>query len=81
MASEVIARVWRGCSKVLTQERSSLEVFLFPAVALQLRLPVVKLTATRLSSPSEEPSLQRELRHLLTGCLKLILLHSLESYI
>ena len=65
-------------NKGFIQERSSLDVFLFPTVALQLRLPVMKLTRTRLSSPSEEPSLQRELRHLLIGCLKLILLHSLE---
>lgn len=65
-------------NKVFVRERSSLEVFLFPTAALQLRLPVMKLTRTRLSSSSEEPSHQRELRHLLIGCLKLILLHSPE---
>lgn len=48
--------------KVFIQERSTLEVFVFPAMALQLRLPGIKLSRTRLSSLREEPSLQRELR-------------------
>lgn len=35
---------------------------MFPAMALQLRLPEIKLSRTRLSSLREEPSLQRQLR-------------------
>lgn len=48
-------------NEVLTEEVPVLEVFLCPAVALWLRLLVTKLTRTRLSSASEEPSVQRQL--------------------
>lgn len=63
-------------NNVLTQERSSLEVFSVSICGFTAKVASNEDTRTRQSSPSEDPSLQRELRHLLIGCLQLILLHS-----